>query len=294
MTSTSAFSPFVAVTPSPNARGLPQDGHGMGGEAWQRALDGAGAGTVPPAGRAAEAGYLMTLANVGMMPSGAPAISPGAWMTTDPHAPVAANPALHSSHAPQSPATVASPAPVCTRGAMAVRHEVAPQPRVGSAPVEGTGARLPVMARHTRPQREAPAAGRDAGPSHGSVPVPPVEQGVVAPALARTGAVQAIAGYVRAASVLDDAGAPAARERRASFTLSALGSSVPVRVHVQWRGRLADVWIGLHRQAFEQLPDIRAGIDDWVGSRGGAIGCLVCNGETLAGAPSSSFTPGAL
>jgi len=62
---------------------------------------------------------------------------------------------------------------------------------------------------------------------------------------------------------------------------------LPVRVHVQWRDRVADVWIGLHRQAFDQLPDIRAGIEDWVVSRGGVLGHVVCNGEALARVASS-------
>ena len=78
----------------------------------------------------------------------------------------------------------------------------------------------------------------------------------------------------------------------ASFALVSRHTPLPVRVHVQWRGRMADVWIGLHRQAFERLPDIRAGIEDWVDSRGGAIGHLVCNGETLAGAAVPTDIPG--
>jgi hypothetical protein len=114
----------------------------------------------------------------------------------------------------------------------------------------------------------------------------------LAPASARADALQAIAGYVQAGSGLPAAGATAPAAGT-DFTLATPASSMPVRVHVQWRGRVADVWIGLHRRAFDQLPDIRAGIEDWVGSRGGAIGRLVCNGETLAGVPSSPFTSGA-
>ncbi len=86
----------------------------------------------------------------------------------------------------------------------------------------------------------------------------------------------------------------AASDAAVSFTLVSRSSIAPVRIHVQWRGRLADVWIGLQRRAFDQLPDIRAGIQDWVSSRGGVVGRLVCNGERLEGTPIPSSFPGVL
>lgn len=100
---------------------------------------------------------------------------------------------------------------------------------------------------------------------------------------------QAIAAYAQAMSTQS-----VASDTTTSFTLVSEPSIAPVRVHVQWRGRLADVWIGLHRRAFDQLPDIRAGVQDWVSSHGGVVARLVCNGERLEGAPTLSSFPGAI
>jgi hypothetical protein len=70
-------------------------------------------------------------------------------------------------------------------------------------------------------------------------------------------------------------------DRIETFDLPVRADFAPVRIHVQWRGRIADVWIGLHREFAEHLPAVRAQIDLWLDARGGTLGRLTCNGDVL-------------
>ena len=287
---TLAFSLFAALLPklSDVNRGAPPDSRPADGDAWQRALGSAAVGAQPMPTRIAEAGYLMALANLGTTPSAV--AGPSALQALAPRGGPAGMP-VPASASEQAAATGPAPAPDATASRPSHLATGARAHSTGELSERDTPA---VVARRAVVGRLALPATAGCAGSHASAQTTP-EHGttsvlVETVSASRPSPVQAIAGYTQSIAA---AGASSVSEAGASFTLTTPASSLPVRVHVQWRDRVADVWIGLHRRAFDQLPDIRAGIEDWVDARGGALGQVVCNGETLSGVPSPYFTPGA-
>lgn len=274
--SMSTLLPPVASAPD---RTVQQDAGRPGDGAWQRAFETASQDAPPTTAIAAEASYLLALGNLGAAP-----------VETQPQAsaalPAAPLPAPDAAAAAQQPDHVeadrqpAARAPSAARASVLARTsalgEEASTHAVSHAAVTATAAPGPAARRGERasvPRRPAVSEGDHAGPAalpRNASPAP---------------AAHAITAYSAAMSA---AAMPV--EREANFSIVPRSTSVPVRVHVQWRDRVADVWIGLHRRAFDQLPDIRAGVQDWVTARGGVLGHVVCNGETLARvAPSIDF-----
>ena len=270
----------VLASPVTVQRALPQDGQSRDSGGWQQAFQVASRGDEGAPG-VEEAARMLALGNLAMSP-----------------VPVAPQPLAASSAASGGEPTRAI--------------QSASRPATPSASVRATPNASPLPSAHPAgglaavgEVRDADAAaqptphGAVAGPDgqrrghassdHGGGPRPvdaialPVGGAAPAP-MEEAAALRAVASYAAAMST------SAPSDGAADFSLFARSSSLPVRVHVQWRGRVADVWIGLHRQAFDQLPDIRAGVEHWVHSRGGVLGHVVCNGEALARvAPSVSF-----
>lgn len=67
----------------------------------------------------------------------------------------------------------------------------------------------------------------------------------------------------------------------------------PWRVHVQWRGVIADAWIGLDARAAPRAREVVAALHGWIRDQGGLPGRIVLNGQALAGdaGPHSPFNP---
>ena len=268
----------VAVRPKedPNA---PNDG------AWQRALVSASPASASSAVSAATASRLFDL--------NAAIAAPAAELVMAPSklAPAALMSSLKSDDAMLHASRKSDVAPVRVHAALAF-------PRVDTREVETSADRRPNQpAVDSTPSAAAKSAGRTAPGERAGKGASTSRAGAaerarsVALAFATplAGPERALAAYAEAMSA-----GSATSNAAISFTLVSTSSVAPVRVHVQWSGRMADVWIGLHRRAFNQLPDIRAGIQDWVSSRGGVVSRLVCNGERLSGAALSSSFQGVL
>ena len=276
----------MLAMPMPSASGIgarPKDDRGaLKDDAWQRAILSASHESASDGGSAATASRLFDLNAVMAMPAAELPRAPSAPVSdvvAPPGAVGAATPrATAATHAApvRALAAVAS-GRVHARGGESNPggHDASPVASTASGSARGasTGER---GSRPASPSREGNADG-----------IRPAVLAAFAMPLARPE--RAFAAYAQALSAI-----PQACEAASSFTLASASSIAPVRVHVQWRGRVADVWIGLHRRAFDQLPDIRAGIQDWVASRGGVVGRLICNGERVDGAPTSSTFPGVL
>ena len=279
---TSMSMPFLPAASAPD-RAVQQDGERSSDGGWQRALETASQDARPASAVAAEASYLLALGNLGMAPVAVVPLTPAALPMSQEPVPHSAGEAPRSGRvevAAPPQAHVQSSAKIAARPAATVPAKATggepsmPAASHGSAVAEASHG--PMASRGER----ASAAKRSAS-----------TEAARPDAVARPGgafaaqAAHAITAYAAAMS-----GAPMSAEREADFSVIPRSTTVPVRVHVQWRDRVADVWIGLHRQAFDQLPDIRASVEDWVNSRGGVLGHVVCNGETLARvAPSFDF-----
>lgn len=286
MTAAQAVSmPTLPFPPaSTGNRPVQQDSQGSSDAGWQRALETASQDVHAPSALTAEAGYLMTLNNLDVTPMEALPLPSTMDHTPRDLAPEldgtvakldhaetdARQPSLHLQHDAKASSTT-RPAPDRPLDTQA-RTEPASTSKlvldvVEPASTTGRAGRASMLRRASSVEADRPSA----------------------PMLPRTAlqspTAHAIATYATAMS-----SAPVSTEASADFTIAAHSITTPVRVHVQWRDRVADVWIGLHRKAFDQLPDIRSGVEDWVTSRGGVLGRVVCNGETLTRiAPSSNF-----
>ena len=265
-----------AASTRPRATSLQDQPSGHNG--WQQAFDSATHSDVSAQGTVGEASRMLALGNLAISPANSLAMSARQLSATagderpDGRATVGdartlAEPASAErmdGHAGMIVDAVAAPGPDAT--ASSAPFSAAPVPVAGAAQPRRAFAEVAVVT------------------SSASLPRDMVAQSF-APAL-EAPLQQVIAKYAAAASAISF---PA--QRASDFSLVSRSSILPVRVHVQWRGRVADVWIGLHRDAFDQLPDIRAGVEDWVTTRGGVLGHVVCNGETLMRVtPSPSFS----
>ena len=300
MSASQAASLALLLAPVNPPRALPRDDQGRAGGGWQQAYQAAAQGSEPAPGGVEEAARMLALGNLALSPAQAlplppathaaapgadvagvgnvaeapnaaaaaaltPAVAPTPVSGSTPVRVASQKPAKHPEHAPNTPGVVADVYPD-----VRAASQVAPR----GASVRGG---------------DVHAAGRSSSGRPSVSPSPDTTPQVAASrpvhAAPETAAQQAIASYAAAMSA-----ANASSERATDFALFAGSSKLPVRIHVQWRDRVADVWIGLHRQAFDQLPDIRTGVEDWIASRGGVLGRVVCNGEALGRvAPSVSF-----
>ncbi len=284
MTATSAAS-MAIVLPLANSvpdRSVQQEGQGSGGADWQRALQTASSQAEPAStAAAAQASYLLALGNLDVDPV---EVLPAALATLpQPASPVPVSSPQDAGQGAQAQAAEPSPAAPATharaaahkgaKSAVAARHA---SPDVSRRWLVSANAAAQPGAAEVRDgpsSASKPAASRRATSSQADRPeTVPVPHSAFA-----AQAAHAITAYAAAMS-----GAPPAADREADFSFTPQSTKVPVRVHVQWRDRVADIWIGLHRQAFDQLPDVHAGVRAWVTSRGGVLGHVVCNGETLA------------
>jgi len=215
------------------------------GDAWQRAVACAGGEAAPTGEERADARHLLELQSAQPRPMAVG--SPAAARRTpggSPRMPVSPFGAASSLRwaAGAAPAARAVPSAPVVPATAPADAPAAPVPRGGA------GAEA---AQHGETAEADRAATPGAPTPH--VPTP------AAPVAARFGEADAVE----------------------EFDLPAQPGLAPVRVHVQWRGRVADVWIGLHRALAAHLPAIRAQIDSWLASRGGTLGQLTCNGDVL-------------
>lgn len=266
------LAPFPGASLATSARGsstAPAPGDAGG---WQTAMDTAGSAQ-------GDAQRLLELNTV--MPTPAARLS----VLDFPQMGASALPAASATHI-----VLRAPSPGgAANGATAPAHGQVPAPGIGEAglapadPVDAAtaqGSTSSVAQRVSRPASDAPAA----APGDETLCALPI-----AHASFQETPHRAVAAYASAsaASASGDA-SPAV-----SFSVASRATITPVRVHVQWRGRVADVWIGLHRSTFDRLDDVRRGVEDWVSARGGVVGQVVCNGETLAGTSNPIHFPGA-
>ena len=261
---------------SPRGQTVQQDGQGASGDAWQSALAAASQDGQPANASAAEASYLLALGNLGAATPQAPWTAPN----TPPARDAVTERAGTAAKAELADATGQS-APHPSSGARTPMGTPRGVPAAAAAGATFSTRPSPVAAASTAERGERSSASRRASGERSDHPQ--------AAALPRN-ALPALAAHALTAYAAANSAAPAPNDREADFSVIPRATSLPVRVHVQWRERVADVWIGLDRKAFDQLPDVRAGVEDWVNSRGGVVGHVVCNGETLTRvAPSSDF-----
>jgi hypothetical protein len=267
-----SLSALLPLDLPPRSQTVQQEGQSASGDAWQSALVAASQEAQPADASAAEASYLLALGNLGAATLQAPWTAPGAPLVrsavSDPGGEAVKTQRADATgqSTPQASSGMRTPARSPTAAAALAPMSTRPSPVKAASVADGSGrssaSRRTAGERSDHPQ--AAALPRNALPAS---------------------AAHALTAYAAANSA-----APAPSDREADFSVIARATSLPVRVHVQWRERVADVWIGLHRQAFDQLPDVRAGVEDWVISRGGVVGHVICNGETLTRvAPSSDF-----
>lgn len=253
--------------------------------AWQRALVSASHGSESSSVSTAIAGRLFDLNAVIAAPAselalGLPKPAPADWLSMPARDVATPRATVESHRGPTRSSTSHASALVNVREADAIAGGRASEPVAGGV----ASAAVITQGRTTLGERsdKAVSTSRDGAPTD----TRPVGLAFASPLATQE---RALAAYAEAMSTN-----AAASDASNMFTLVPKSSVVPVRIYVQWRGRMADVWIGLHRRAFDQLPDIRAGIQDWVSSRGGVVGRLVCNGERLEGTPIPSSFPGVL
>lgn len=83
-----------------------------------------------------------------------------------------------------------------------------------------------------------------------------------------------------------DAGRPDARQLAESLGASPSQSSSqtrsPVRVHVQWQGDTAQVWIGLDARSAPPPAEVAGAVVRWLRDQGLRAGRITCNGAALA------------
>jgi hypothetical protein len=69
------------------------------------------------------------------------------------------------------------------------------------------------------------------------------------------------------------------------------GLDEPVRVHVQWQGNTARIWLGVDASQLDRLSELANRVSRWLSEQGFRLVSLVCNGQTWggqeAGAPAS-------
>ncbi|MEP6501870.1 MAG: hypothetical protein ABJD97_00950 [Betaproteobacteria bacterium] len=272
------------ATRNPPANPTPSDNAGHpGNDAWQRAIDGAATGAPQSAASTDEARYLFDLNGLGAAPAHelplSRASAPQVLQTgrtsvaslPNRSQPASRNPLATSQSPAASSAHEREWQPPVRERPTTVAHDLKGQgPAVAISKVRsnGSGRTHPIEGRPVTLSSSAPTS---------------------SPAVAGASPSYAIGVYAAAMST-----APQASDAGTSFSVTGGPSRLPVRVHVQWRGPLADVWIGLHRDALARLPDVRAAVVDWVRTRGGVIDRLVCNGETLAGNSNPLSFQGAL
>ena len=268
-----ALLPMLA-TAATRTRTLAQDGQNAG-DGWRRALETASQDTHPAAAITEKVAYLLALGNLDATPAEALPFA------SSDHEPTEAG-----QDSPLARATLAAQASGQIRSGA---RETVRSTEIESARVGET-----TNARSSATLRDPHAGAADSCARSAESPSPSKAAALPGPALPPRPALQAVASNAIANYAAAMSAAPTSRGREADFSLVSRATHLPVRVHVQWRARVADAWIGLHRQAFDQLPDIRAGLEDWVTSRGGVLGHVVCNGETLTRVPSSVQFLGAL
>jgi hypothetical protein len=164
---------------------------------------------------------------------------------------------------------------------------------------------LPLMA----PSLPAALAARQMAPLSSSLSLRPIANGSQAPSLPtgerappRSGAAGAPALFVPPpASAPTEARTDATASQRpmtdpcgdarrvAQAVRSACGVHEPVRLHVQWEGDTASIWLGLDATSAQRLPHIAQALSRWLGGIGMRLRSLVCNGQAHVerGAPAS-------
>lgn len=79
---------------------------------------------------------------------------------------------------------------------------------------------------------------------------------------------------------------------RQPVLLRATGGGDPVRVHVQWDGDAARVWVGVDAAHALQLPEVAGMVVHWLSGQGIRVQEVVCNGKALRlPAPASRLSP---
>jgi hypothetical protein len=137
-----------------------------------------------------------------------------------------------------------------------------------------------------------PATGRDGAVGVQAVAIPAVRGLVAARALpASTVSIAATTSPVFVSpSATPAAASPAADPRPVSLgrlaaaATRAFAPSAPVRVHVEWKGEAATVWLGVDRQAALELPQLVERLSRWMSRLGVRLRSVVCNGTVC-------FTP---
>jgi hypothetical protein len=61
---------------------------------------------------------------------------------------------------------------------------------------------------------------------------------------------------------------------------AACGPNEPVRLHVQWEGDAARIWLGLDAGGLGRLPELTQALSHWLGGLGLRLRSIVCNGRT--------------
>ena len=73
------------------------------------------------------------------------------------------------------------------------------------------------------------------------------------------------------------------------------GAATPLRVHLQWDGDTAHVWVGADASHVAHLPQVAAAVTRWLAGQGIRVAQLTCNGASWpTDAPPQSFAAHAL
>ncbi len=82
--------------------------------------------------------------------------------------------------------------------------------------------------------------------------------------------------------------APPENRPISTIALKVDGAQEPVRVHMQWEGDAAKVWVGLNAEHAARLPHIADMVMRWLSGQGLRVLSLVCNGQVWAGGPDAA------
>lgn len=91
--------------------------------------------------------------------------------------------------------------------------------------------------------------------------------------------------------VLPEAGAAAHAPVAAALSRSLDAALSPVRLHIEWSGSTARVWIGMDAPAAAQLPTLVGDLARWLERSGTRLRSVTCNGAVLFSSGDPSLLP---
>lgn len=132
-------------------------------------------------------------------------------------------------------------------------------------------------------QRPARTAAAESGRTLGSTPSTNVGATFGANVAARLLPTSGMVGvYAREATVVIESIKPTGKTPdldTGTRSAEAPPPNEPIRMHVQWRGRQADIWLGLDAAQAHRLPELAGTIIGWLRASRHSLGGLVCNGK---------------